>query len=186
MILFHWCHTLQAFIDMLWNQKTNSSLSLICDTAIQRTQVLSSDHRSSVGSLVMRRCSWMLMVSIPTSEQPMNSLLVQGPYIICGYNNGFEGRQTTRFRANSPWCRFEFPLARHGVIRWRQPICLRSFIWYLPYNFRNRNCSRFVFSVQEAIVDGWLALNSIQSFEQVDKRWKVDIWWHVQHHPTGG
>ena len=33
------------------------------------------------------------------------SLLVQGPYIICGYNKGFEGRQTTRFRTNSSWCR---------------------------------------------------------------------------------
>ena len=37
------------------------------------TQVLSSDHSSSVGSLVMRRYSWMPMMLIPTSEQPMNN-----------------------------------------------------------------------------------------------------------------
>ena len=114
------------------------------------------------------------------------SLLMQCPYIICGYNKGFEGRQTTRFRTSSSWCLSEFPLARHGVIRWRPPICLRSFIWFLPYSFRNRICSRFVFSVLEAMFDGWLALNSIRSFEQVDQSWKVDLWWHVQHHPTDG
>ena len=95
------------------------------------------------------------------------SLLVQGPYIICGYNKGFEGRQTTRFRTNSLWCRSEFPLACHGVIRWRAPICLWSLIWFLPYSSRNQICSRFVFSVLEAMFDGWLALNSIRSLEQI-------------------
>ena len=144
----------------------------------------------------MRWRSWMPMMAIPTSEQPMNNwrvfpcwCKVLTPYIICGYNKGFEGRQTTRFRTNSSWCRSEFPLARHGVIRWRPPICLRSLIWFLPYSSRNRICSRFVFSVLEAMFDGWLALNSIRtwrSFEEVDQSWKVDLWWHVQHHPTDG
>ena len=175
--LGNWCHTLQAFIDMLWHQTTNSSLSLTFAELYPSTQFLSSDHSSSVGSFVMRRCSWMPKMSIPTSEQPMNNWWVcpcwwKVLYIICGFNKGFEGRQTTRFRTNSLWCLSEFPLAGHGVIRWRLPICLRSFIWFLPYSSRNRICSRFVFSVQEAMFDGWLALNCIRSFEQVDQRWK--------------
>ena len=44
------------------------------------------------------------------------SLLVQGPYIICGYNKGFEGRETTRFRDSGPTVRDVVPSSRWPVM----------------------------------------------------------------------
>ena len=136
--LGNWCHSLQAFIDMLWNQKTDQLLP-VSDLWQSYTQAPSSYHQTIAIRLALLQwgdvleCQWCQYLRQNNPWIIDESFLVGArSYIICGYNKGFEGRQTTRFRTNSSWCRFKFPLARHGVIRWRPPICLRSFIWFLP------------------------------------------------------